>query len=72
MAKNLIIVSDSGDLFCVDTETGTIKTLKKDESFVAAQTAKVGDASIAPVDATSASKVGCDGAVAAVIMVKLP
>jgi hypothetical protein len=71
MATKLIIVSESGDLFCVDTEAGTIDKLPSDPSFVADQEKKAGSDSIAPVDAPTASRVGCDGAVAAVIMVKL-
>jgi hypothetical protein len=71
MAKKLIIVSESGDLFCVDTDEGTIDKLPSDASFVAAQEEKAGSNSIASVDATTASRVGCEGAVAAVIMVKL-
>jgi len=71
MATKLIIVSESGDLFCVDTEAGTIDKLPSDPSFVEAQEKKAGSDSIASVDAATASGIGCAGAVAAVIMVKL-
>ncbi len=71
MAKQLIIVNDADEILCVDTDTGTITNLGKSETFVAAQKAKVGTDSIAPVDPATASKVGCGSAVAAVIMVKL-
>lgn len=71
MAKNLIIVNDANEILCVDTDTGTITNLGKNEIFAAAQTTNVGDDSIAPVDQATASKVGCPSAVAAVIMVNL-
>lgn len=71
MARNLIIINDANEILCVDTVTGTITNLGMNETFATAQAAKVGEDSIAAVDQTTASRVGCEGAVAAVIMVKL-
>ncbi len=71
MANCVILISDSGALYCVDS-AGTITSLDKNDAFVDQQKAAAGDNPVAPVDPNTANKLGCGGAVAAIIMAKLP
>ena len=64
MAKKLVVINDSGDAYCVDPDAGTIEKLDRVPS-------STGDEAVSALSAGQAEEIGCQNAVAMIIMAKL-